>query len=421
MTWALVDIENFYVSAERLFDPSLRGIPVVVLSNNDLCAISRSAEAKAMGVEMGAPLSRIRREAALADMATRSSNYELYADLNRRFNKVLAQHSATVEVYSIDESFVRLDRLSDGRGDREAGLVLKAAVMRSTGLPVRVGLGPTKTLCKVANAMAKKDVGGTGGVASLHDGDDRASLLAGWPVGKVWGIASGMTRRLTPHGIATAADLAAMPHALARKVGGVVLERLVLELGGISCHEMDEAIPQRATSSATRQTGAPVVDVDALHEAICRRILDAAAKLRAEGLVAGRFICFAHGSDRRPNPPCWTLSSPLDPATADPRPMMAIARAMAKAMFKRGDVYTKTGVLLEDVHRAGTAQAGLFSTPASPASDKLMAAMDAINAKFGRATVTIAAAGIGARDHDTRRAMKSPSWTTQMDDIPVAR
>lgn len=185
MTWALVDAENFYVSCERVFDPTLRGVPVVVLSNNDRCCISRSAEAKAMGISMGFPLSRMKGIPGCEGIRTRSSNYELYADMNRRLNQVLRMHSETVEIYSIDESFVALELLGDGRGDRDAGLLIRKDVMLHTGLPVRVGLGPTRTLAKIANAMANKGGGGGGGVADLHPFRDREELLSSWPSGDV--------------------------------------------------------------------------------------------------------------------------------------------------------------------------------------------------------------------------------------------
>lgn len=421
MGWALVDAENFYVSCERVFDPSLRGVPLVVLSNNDMCCISRSREAKAMGISMGYPLSRFRDLAGWRDVRTRSSNYELYADMNRRMNQVLRSFSDGIEVYSIDESFVELAPLADGRGDRGVALGMIGDMSSHVGLPVRVGLGPTRTLAKIANAMAKKGVGGGDGVADLHHPAEREALLAAWPVRDVWGVADATAAKLSSVGVATALDLARLDPHLARRLGTVVMERLVRETAGEPCDDPAAHPGARTTASASRQTGVPVTDADALHEAICRRIVDASAKLRAEGLQAGRLVVFAHGSSRMSRPPCWTLSSPLEPATADPRIMAAIARRMVSAAFRPHHVYTKTGVLLEDLSPEGSGQTSLFAAPVSPKDRALMATMDALNARYGRGTATIASAGIGARPSDTRRERLSPHWTTRIADVPVAR
>lgn len=422
MTWALVDAENFYVSAERVFDPSLRGVPVVVLSNNDLCCISRSAEANALGVKMGYPVSRFRDLPDQGrDIRLRSSNYELYADMNNRMNRVLRGHSGEVDAYSIDESFVAVEALRDGRGDRALGSEIRRTVMRDTGLPVRVGLGPTRTLAKIANAMAKKGVGGGDGVADLHPVAEREALLATWPTREIWGVADATAARLASVGIHDALALSRMDPHHARRLGTVVLERLVREIAGEPCDDPSLHPSARGTASASRQTGRPVTDPDELHEAICRRIADATAKLRAEGLQAGRLVVFAHGSSRRENPPCWTLSSPLDPATADPRPMCGIARRMVDAVFRHHHVYTKTGVILDELSPIGSGQTTLFTAPPDPRARALMATLDALNARMGRGTIGIAAAGVGARPSDTRRERLSPHWTTRLSDVPTAR
>ena len=178
MTYAIVDIANFYVSSERVFDPRLRRVPVVVLSNNDGCAIARSEEAKALHIKMGEPFFKIRDIIKRHGIEVRSSNYELYADMNRRFNAVIAEHSDIVEIYSIDESFYRLPVLPNGLGDVAAAHRLREAIARTTGLPTRIGLGPTRALSKVANALAKATEKVWGGVVDLHDKELRARLFA---------------------------------------------------------------------------------------------------------------------------------------------------------------------------------------------------------------------------------------------------
>ncbi|MGK2911845.1 MAG: Y-family DNA polymerase [Sphingobium sp.] len=419
MSWAIVDVANFYVSSERLFDPRLRNVPVIVLSNNDGCAIARSEEAKALHIKMGDPLFKIRDVVKRHGIQVRSSNYELYADLNRRFNSVIAEFSDTVEVYSIDESFFRLPTVPGGAGDVATAHRVIAAISRSVGLPTRIGLGPTRTLSKVANALAKATEKIWGGVVDLHDEELRRRLFAQWPVGEVWGIGKALEARLKPLGVRTTADLAALPPTVARDTGTVVLERLVRELNGIECDDFHVEPEALKATAVTRQFGAPVTSLDALREAMARRAARAAEKIRAQGLVASRLIAFAHGSRNRPNPPSASRSARISPASNDPRVILALAGKMTEAMFQEGGVYTKCGVLLEDLALIGAAQADLFATVDSRAPD-LLAAMDGLNCRFGRDTVTIAAQGRGPRAFDTKRSQKSPAWTTNFAEIPTA-
>lgn len=420
MTWAIVDVANFYVSAERLFDPSLRRVPVIVLSNNDGCAVARSEEAKALHIRMGEPVFKIRYTIRKHGIQLRSSNYELYADLNRRFNAVIAEYSDTVEIYSIDESFYRLPVLPSGLGDVASAHRVRAAILRSVGLPTRIGLGPTRTLSKVANALAKATENIWGGVVDLHDQALRDRLFREWPVGEVWGIGKALEARLRPLGVRTTADLAALPPAVARDVGTVVLERLVRELGGVECDDFHPEAAALKATAVTRQFGEPVTDLDTLRQAMSRRAWRAAEKIRAQQLVASRMICFAHGSRYRPNPPSATRSARLSPATNDPRTILGMASRMVESMFEAGRVYTKCGVLLEDLTSGVAPQGDLFAAP-DPRAPALLAAMDGLNARFGRETVSLAVQGNGARSFDTKRSQKSPAWTTKIAEIPVAR
>ena len=418
--WAILDITNFYVSAERLFDPRLRDVPVIVLSNNDGCAVARSEEAKALHIKMGAPVFKMRDVIRRHGVELRSSNYELYADLNRRFNAVIAEHTDVVEIYSIDESFFRLPTRRDGLGDVAAAHRVREAVMRAVGLPTRVGLGPTRTLSKVANALAKASEKVWQGVIDLHDVELRARMFATWPVEEVWGIGGALAARLRPLGVRTAADLAALPAAVARDVGTVVLERLVRELNGIECTDFaPEPEPLKGTA-VTRCFGEPVGDRDVLREAMVRRAVRAAEKIRAQGLVASRLIAFAHGSRFKPNAPSASRSGRLSPATHDPRAVASLAGTMADAMFVPGSIYTKCGVMLEGLHPQSAAQADLFA-PVDPKAAPLLAAIDGLNGRFGRNVVRLAAEGQGERAYDTKRERKSPAWTTRLAEVPIAR
>lgn len=420
MSWAILDIENFYCSAERVFDPTLRNVPLIVLSNGDGCAIARSAEAKALHIKMGAPMFKIRETIKKHGIQYRSSNYELYADMNRRFNSVISEFSDTVEIYSIDESFFRLPVLPNGLGDIEHAHRLKAAVLRSVGLPTRIGLGPTRTLSKVANALAKASEKVWGGVIDLHDEELRRRLFATWPIDEVWGIGRALAARLKPLGIRTTAELAAMPPELARDAGTVVLERLVCELNGIECSDFQPEPEALKSTAVTRSFGEEVRDREQLREAMVRRAVRAAEKIRAQNLQACCLIAFAHGSKFKPNAPSASRTARLSPATNDPRVIAAQAARMAEAMFEPGRVYTKCGVMLEGLEPESRAQQDLFSIP-DPRAPALLAAMDGLNSRFGRQTLRLGSEGLGQKPYDTKRAFKSPSWTTRIDQIPVAR
>ena len=346
--------------------------------------------------------------------------YELYADMNRRFNQVLAEHSCTVEVYSIDESFFRLPVLPNGLGDVAAAHRVIAAVKRATGLPIRIGLGPTRTLSKVANALAKASEKVWKGVVDLHDIELRRRLFAQWPVEEVWGIARAMTERLRPLGVRTTADLAALPPEVARDVGTVVLERLVRELNGVECTDFEPEPPPSKATAVTRCFGEPVREVAALREAMVRRAVRAAEKIRAQDLAATRLIAFAHGSRFKPNAPSASRIARLSPATNDPRVIGGMAGRMADVMYETGGVYTKCGVMLEGLEPMTAHQADLFAVP-DPRSPALLAAIDGLNGRFGRNTMRLASEGFGQKSYDTKRAFKSPSWTTRIDQVPIAR
>ncbi|WP_206245885.1 Y-family DNA polymerase [Novosphingobium terrae] len=420
MAWALVDCCNFYVSAERVFDPSLRRVPVIVTSNNDGCAVARSEEAKALHIKMGDPVFKIREIIEQHGIVVRSSNYELYADMNRRFNAVIADHSDVVEIYSIDESFYRAPVLPNGLGDVAAAFKLRDAIARITGLPTRIGLGPTRALSKVANALAKATEKVWGGVIDLHDAELRSRLFAAWPVKEVWGIGPAMVERLKPLGVRTTAELVELEPAVARNVGTVVLERLVRELNGIECDDFKPIPDTRKATAVTRQFGAPVTNPGELREAMVQRAARAAEKIRAQGLSASRLIAFAHGSRYKSNPPSASRQERLSPPSNDPRVICALAGKMMEAMYQPGGVYTKCGVLLEELVPEGKGQGDFFSA-ADPRAPELLQAMDGLNSRFGRGTIKLASQGFGARSFDTKRGQKSPAWTTNFREIPIAK
>lgn len=420
MSWAIADVANFYVSAERVFDPALRDVPVIVLSNNDGCAIARSQEAKALHIKMGDPLFQIRDKVKRHGIELRSSNYALYADMNRRFNAVLGKHSDLVEVYSIDESFFRLPPQRPGQGDVPAARAIISAVAREVGLPIRIGLGPTRTLSKVANALAKASEAIWGGVIDLHDEELRARLFREWPVEEVWGIGPANAAKLKGLGIRTAGDLVELEPELARRLGTVVLERLVRELRGLPCTDLAVEEQSLKATAVTRAFGAPVDTCDELREAMCRRAQRAAEKIRAQRLEASRLIAFAHGSRFREGSPNAARSARLSPSTSDPRVIVGMAGQMAEAMYEAGRSYTKCGVMLEGLSSASQSQQDLFATRRE-GSAAVCAVIDQLNERYGRGTLSLGSAGIGARRYETKRAYLSSEWTTSLKDVPIAR
>jgi len=415
MSLAIADVSNMYVSCERAFDPRLIGRPTIVLSNNDGCAVARSDEAKALGIKMGAPLFKIRRIVADHGVELRSSNYELYADMHARFNAVLSERAADIEVYSIDESFFvhPPGAITEARG-------IVDAVRRETGLPIRIGMGPGKVLAKLANHLAKKNPI-FAGVCDLNDEGLRARLLPMVPVTDIWGVARATAAKLAPLGVRTASDLAAMPPSLARSVGTVVLERMVRELNGEADPELQIAHKALQGTAVTRSFGAPVTCGDELREAMIRHAVRATEKIRADGLVARRLIAFAHNFRFRAGPKYHvTRHATLSPPSNDPRVAAAVAGRLADAIHRPGIEFEKCGVMLEDLQPAGLAQYDLFAD-ADPRGVSLVEALDTINRRFGRHSVRIAAEGIGGKRYETKRSLKSPCWTTRLAEVPSVR
>lgn len=415
---ALIDCNNFYVSCERAFDRKLEGVPVLVLSNNDGCAIARSEEVKALGVKMGEPAFKIRPLIEKHGVRVFSSNYVLYGDMSRRVNDVLNQFSPEVEIYSIDESFVDLSGF-DHKDLWEYGQDMRATVRRWTGIPTCVGIAPTKTLAKLANAVAKKNPT-FGAVCDLSDPVVRRAVLRAFQVKDVWGIGSATTRKLAGIGVTTAAGLRDLDLKLARQVGTVVLERTVAELRGVRCLELEHIAPTRKGMAVTRSFGHPVTELAGVLEAVATYATRAGEKLRAHGLVAGQLTAFLHTNPHKEGPRHHgARTTRLVPMSDDARELVAAARRCIEAAWRDGFAYTKAGVILDDLRRAEDAPHGLFDRPREQ-SAALMAAMDTINARYGRHTVFPAGMGI-ERTWKQQAAHHSPRYTTRLSDLPVVR
>lgn len=412
--YALSDGNSFYCSCERVFDPSLIGRPVVVLSNNDGCVVARTPEAKAMGVPMGAPWFQIRDGYLKAGGRVRSSNYALYGDMSRRVNAVYERFADEVEIYSIDESFLDLTNAPD---PEEHARRMRDTVLRWTGIPTCVGIGPTRVLAKAANHLAKKRPE-MDGVCDLTDPTRRAALLATLDIADVWGIGRALSSRLGAHGVRTAADLAAMPTKSARQILTVSGERIALELAGVHCSALEVVAPARKGIAVTRSFGRPVTTLAEMEQAVRTHAVRAGEKLRRHGRVAPQLQVFFFTSRHRDGPQrsiAGTESFPV--ATSDSLALSAAAGRLARRLWADGFLYAKAGVILDGLVDPAVAPLDLWSQP-DPRRVNLMQAMDAVNLRYGRHA--LAPAGVTyRRPWGLKQDMRSPRWTTCLAEVPI--
>ena len=414
---ALSDGNCFYVSCERVFDPRLEGRPTMVLSSNDGNIIARSPEAKAIGLKMGDPYFKVRELCARERVAALSSNYVLYGDMSRRVNAVYERFAPEVVVYSIDESFLDFSGLADPVGHARA---LRATVRQWTGIPTCVGLGPTKTLAKVANHLAKRTPA-LAGVCDLSDPQVRAAALDDLPVGDVWGVGPAYAARLTAMGVTTAGQLRDLDPRQARAMLSVVGERLVLELRARTCLSWDEIPAGRKGCAVTRSFGQPITELDDLLQAVASFASRVGEKLRRNGVRAPRLSVFMHTNPFGAGPH-HSASGAVTflEATADSTELVAGARQAARQAWRDGYRYSKAGVLCEGLVPAGQVQASLLAAKDPARSERLMAALDASNRRFGRGSVVIGATT--GRTRWTQKAeWRTPRYTTRLDEVPVAR
>ncbi|NJD33455.1 MAG: Y-family DNA polymerase, partial [Betaproteobacteria bacterium] len=417
---ALIDGNNFYVSCERVFDPRLEGRPVIVLSNNDGCAVSRSNEAKALGVRMGAPWFQLRELARKHGIVALSSNYALYGDMSRRMMTVLAQYASDQEIYSIDECFLGMDGFD--HFDRIAhAQAMRQHVRQWIGIPVCVGIADTKTLAKLANYCAKKGLAGKDGVCDfgqLSEGD-QSRLFSQIGVGEIWGVGPQLTRQLTARGIGTVEALrAADPKALRREFS-VTMERIIAELNGESCVDLEAVAPAKQQILSSRSFGQYVSDLATLEEAVASYVGIAAAKLRHQGSIAERVQVFVHTSPFRRDLPQYAqaVTIPLPIPSDDTLLLTRAALWGLKRIYREGYEYQKAGVMLMNLLPASVRQPDLFY--AAQNNDALMTVVDRINATWGRGTLRSAAEGI-TKAWGMKRERMSPSWTTRWEDLPRA-
>ena len=434
--YALVDGNNFYVSCERVFRPSLYGRPVVVLSNNDGCAIARSNEAKELGIKMAAPWFSIRHLEQEAGLVALSANFTLYGDMSDRMMSLVAGLGPTQEIYSIDESFVGMQGV---RGDliRRARRV-RERVVQWIGIPCCVGIAPTKTLAKLANHIAKTaerrpgsyppELAQVCNLAALP-AQDLEDVLAATDVGDVWGVGPRIGKQLRELEVRTVLDLIRADAATIRRRWGVTLERTVRELQGQQCVDLDDAPGPKKQIACTRSFGRPMHELPPLVEAVSEFAGRAAEKLRAQGSLATEMLVFVHTSPYRPGPQLSrSVVVPLRKPTDD---TLTLARAAAEGMrfmYVPGYRFIKAGVILVELQSASVQQGELdlgtderFDIPEQ--RSRLMTAMDAINGRYGKGTVHTASTGQSAPERvwTMRQERRTPQYTTRLEDVPVAR
>jgi len=416
---ALIDVNNFYVSCERVFNPKLINKPVVVLSNNDGCAVARSNEVKALGVGMGAPWFKFKDLAKQHGIIAYSSNYALYADMSNRVMSILRQFSPDQEIYSIDESFLDLTSFQS-RDLISYGQQMRKRILRWTGLPVCVGIGPTKTLAKLANHCAKKRTP-FNSVCNFNTMNDTElnQILSEIAVGEVWGVGRKLAPKLNALGIHTVLDLKQADPEQLRQQFSVVMEKTIRELNGTVCIEMEEIAPPKKQILSSRSFGHPVRDYQSLAESITLYMSRAAEKLRKQQSFAGSVYVYIRTSPFREQDPFYSngMTIPITSPTNDTMQLVNIAIWILKRIYKPNFNYAKAGVMLGELVPAQGVQSDLFSlVQTSHKSTKLMLAMDAINKKMGKESIKLASEGF-KRPWKMKQENKSPSYTTKWDDL----
>jgi DNA polymerase V len=414
--YALVDCNNFYCACERLFNPRLKGRPLIVLSNNDGCAIARSEEAKALGIEMGTPAFLIGDKIRAHGVAVRSSNYALYGDMSDRVMKTLAAFCSRMEIYSIDEAFLDLHHMP-WYDLAEWGFRIRDTVNRHTGIPVTIGMGQTKTLAKMANRYAKRRAADTG-VFWAVDQKMTGDMLANTAVKDIWGIGRQYAQLLHVNGFTTAADFVNAPPEWVRRHMGVVGQRMQSELKGIPAIGWDdEPGPKKAIATA-RSFGRQLTLQHEIAEAVGHYAANCAHKLRQQNSCCRRLDVFLQTNVMRPEEPQYarSITVELERASNDTGELIRCALKGLKLIFQPGYAFLKAGVTVRDLVPASSVQGSLFGAVTTSRREARMAAVDALNRRYGRDTIRMAIQGNG-RTFKRRAEHLSPRYTTRITDI----
>lgn len=417
--FALIDCNSFYASCERVFRPDLAKKPIVVLSNNDGCVIARSYDAKPF-VKMGAPYFQIRDVLRKNGIQVFSSNYALYGDMSERVMTIIESLVPAVEVYSIDEAFADLTGIP---GDLTAfGRTIRTAVYKRTGIPVGVGIAPTKTLAKLANHTAKRLQAHTGGVVDICDQAKRDWVLRNTDVGEVWGIGRRMKIHLEGLHIKTAMDLAKADPWMLRQKFSVVIEKTARELSGTSCLELSEAEPPKQEICSSRMFGKRLTTIEPIKEAVATYVHRAAEKLREQNSLCKKIRVSIRTGMFNPEEAKYANGAlvELPYPTNDVRLLTKAATEAVNRLFRPGFKYSKAEVLLMDLRQPGEFTDDLFAQCQPLAAEKVMGVLDEINQRWGRGTLRTGSMP-SSPDWGMRREMMSQSFTTRLDQLWTVR
>ena len=410
---ALVDCNSFYVSCERLFNPKIKNIPVVVLSNNDGCVISRSTEAKKIGIKMGEPYFKVKELVKKNNVQIFSSNYSLYGDLSRRVMKVLKGFSDKIEIYSIDEAFIDLSHIKD-ENIEDYGKKIRERVLKWTGIPTSVGISCTKTLSKVANHVAKKN---KTGVIFLKDNID--DVLKNFDISDIWGVGRQLSKLYIKNGINNAYKLKNISNSWVKKSTNVLGAKTVMELRGISCINLETEETKRKSCCVSRSFGRKIESLNKLKESITTHCLNAAEKIRNDNQTTRSITVFIRTSPFDKNRKYYSNSLTIDlpVATNNSLELVKVAIEGLKKIYKYGYFYQKAGVILSKLSEAGEKNLNLLTPILENKSQTLMKAIDVTNAKYGRNVISVAQAGIN-NSWKMRREHSSKIDTASFDSLP---
>lgn len=416
--YAIVDANNFYASCERLFNPALLNRPIVVLSNNDGCVIARSNEAKALGLKMGEPFFQIKHLMKKHAVKVFSSNYAFYGDISNRIMTVLESLWPETEIYSIDEAFLCLKSLPQVQHTNFCEQ-LQQKVTQYTGIPVSIGIGPSKTLAKLANYVAKKKL-----KTPVFNISGNLQWLKHIDVGDVWGVGRQWCKKLNQLGIYTAYDLSMVDARTFKRKFNVILERTILELRGVSCIDIEQSTPKKEIISS-KSFGQLQTEYDAIAEALSSYAARAVDKMRKQHSKASAISVFIRTNPFRKDLPYYSKSTgfKLTNPTDDVRVITKYAKGCLRQIYSQGFYYKKVGIVLGELINKAECQFTLFDTLSEDEkeqADRLMTVLTDINQKFGRHAIHLAAEGVNKyKPWKMKSVFKSPNYTTSWQDLPI--
>ncbi len=421
--FALVDCNNFFVSCERIFRPDLDNKPVVVLSSNDGCAVARSNEAKKLGIPMGAPAFKWRYIFKQHQVTTFSANFEIYGDISKRITVLLTTVTPKIEVYSVDESFLDLSELPI-EDYEEWGRAVRTIILKNIGVPVSIGIAPTKTLAKLASEIAKQNPEYNGAVS--FSGAEQKTVqqaLSLMPVREVWGVGRKLAPKLQSQGVSTALHLARLNPQHAQQLMGIHGRQLVAELNGISCHPLEQANDAAQSILRSRTFGEDTGQLHVLEAAVATLATRGAFKLRCDKLLASRIGVFANTNRHKPGFRRWMKEIKLDVPTADTGQIISMLVQELNSIFVPAQQYHRLGVFLCDLSPEVVLQTDLFGV-VNPAKHDLaqarMLAVDRINKKHGKGKIYYASQDL-SKTWQPKQQIRSPRYVSSWEELPEAR